>query len=106
MATVYHVTERKNVPAIMRDGLIPKRGPRSRSAGERKKRIYVFPDMLSMEDGMSNWLADEFTHRTSLLELTVPDEWLVQDVVRWEATIDRIVPVSHIKVLVDDMDAE
>jgi hypothetical protein len=102
---VYHVTEQKNVPSIMMNGLIPKRGKRSRAAGEKKELIYVFPDMLSMEDGVLNWLGDEFVYRTSLLELNVPDEWLVSDVIRWEATIDRIVPASCIKVLIDDMDA-
>jgi hypothetical protein len=105
MATVYHVTERHNVPTILRDGLIPKIGPRSKRAKEKTPRIYVFPDMTSMEDGVCNWLGDEFTKRTSLLEINVPDEWLTHDAVRWEATICQPVPPSCIKVIVDDMDA-
>jgi len=61
--------------------------------------------MVSLEDALSNWLGDEFVQRLSILQLEVPDEWLVSDTVRWEATIDRIIPPTHIKVLVEDIDA-
>ncbi len=105
LVTVYHVTEKRNVKNILTKGLVPKIGPRSKSAKEKEPKIYAFPDMTSMEDGVTNWLGDEFIHRTSLLELSIPQEWLTHHDIRWEVTINRIVPPQHIKVLIDDMDA-
>lgn len=103
---VYHVTPKRNIPKIMRDGLQPRRGARSRKAGETAPAIYVFPDWLSLEDGVTNWLGDEFdeTAVLSVLELTVPTAWLTQDAVRWEATISYAVPPERIRVVVDDLD--
>ena len=102
---VYHVTEKRTVPKILKHGLVPKIGPRSKAAKEKTPKIYAFPDLLSMEDGVVNWLGDEFIHRTSLLELSIPKDWVTEDSVRWEVTIDRIIPANMIKVLIDDMDA-
>lgn len=102
---VWHVTKRSSVASIIRNGLIPRVGPRSRSAKEVASAIYVFPDSISLEDAMTNWLGDEYEDiPISLLELTVPADWITHHTVRWEATIDRRVPPDHIKVLVIDMD--
>ena len=102
---VWHVTKRSSVSKIMRQGLIPRRGSRSRSANEQQAAIYVFPDSISLEDAMTNWLDDEFADVSlSLLEITVPRDWVHQNTIRWEATITRPVPPDHIRVLVPDMD--
>lgn len=102
---VWHVTRRSAVPRILRQGLVPRRGRLSRSAKEQENAIYVFPDSTSLMDAMSNWLGDEMEEiELSLLELTVPRDWLVQDAVRWEARVTQPVPPDRIRVLVDDMD--
>lgn len=102
---VWHVTRRSSVPRILRQGLVPRRGRLSRSAKEAEKAIYVFPDSTSLEDAMTNWLGDEMENESlSLLELTVPRDWVEQHDVRWEAQIRQPVPPDHIRVLVDDMD--
>lgn len=105
-ARVYHVTTKRAASRIMRDGLQPKTGPRARSARERAPAIYVFPDWLSLEDGLTNWLSDQFDETTplSVLELKVPRDWLVQDEVRWEARILQAVPPERIRVIIPDLD--
>jgi hypothetical protein len=101
---VYHVRETRLLDSILRDGLKPMIGPRSRSAGEDTPVIYVFPDSVSLIDGLTNWLGDELDMPCSILELTVPDDWLIHDDVRWECRITRAVPASHLRVVVPDVD--
>ncbi len=105
-AKVYHVTPKRNVPRIMRDGLQPRIGPRSKKGREKIASIYVFPDWLSCEDGMSNWLIDEFDETTplSVLELTIPTSWLHRDQLQWEAEIRQVVPPDHIRVVISNID--
>lgn len=101
---VYHVTETRLLDTILRDGLKPMIGPRSRSAGEQAAAIYVFPDSLSLIDGLTNWLGDELDVPCSVLELTIPDDWLIHDDLRWECRITRAVPASHLRLVVADVD--
>lgn len=42
---VYHLTSKRNLSSILKNGLIPKIGPRSKFIGENKKRIYFFKDI-------------------------------------------------------------
>ena len=55
----YHVTPTCNVPRIMREGLLPRRGPRSRRLGESREAVYLFKEREAAADGLANWLGDE-----------------------------------------------
>ncbi len=55
----YHVTPTCNVPRIMREGLLPRRGPRSRRLGESREAVYLFKGREAAADGLANWLGDE-----------------------------------------------
>jgi hypothetical protein len=55
----YHVTLSRNLPRIMREGLQPRRGPRSRKLGEAHKAVYLFKGREDAADGLANWLGDE-----------------------------------------------
>lgn len=46
----YHVTTKDNVPAIMKDGLIPGKGSNSANAGEQDHAIYLAPS-----DSVPHW---------------------------------------------------
>src|SRR5208282_6194720 len=65
----YHVTPTANVPRIMSEGLIPQRGPRSKRMADHG--IFLFEDMETMEDALSNWLGDEFEEDEPLTLLGV-----------------------------------
>ena len=55
----YHVTPTCNVPRIMREGLLPRRGSRSRRLGESREAVYLFKEREAAADGLANWLGDE-----------------------------------------------
>ena len=55
----YHVTPTCNVPRIMREGLLPRRGSRSRRLGESREAVYLFKGREAAADGLANWLGDK-----------------------------------------------
>jgi hypothetical protein len=57
---VYHVTPTKNIKSIAKQGLTPTVGDRASQIAGEKSGIYVFPDKVSAEDAVMNWLGDEF----------------------------------------------
>lgn len=67
----YHVTETKNIPSILKQGLIPQIGPRSEMIGESIPAIYLFKDKLDVEDAVLNWLGDLVDEDESLSILKV-----------------------------------
>ena len=58
-STAYHVTLTRNVARIMREGLLPRRGSRSRRLGESREAVYLFKGREAAADGLANWLGDE-----------------------------------------------
>jgi RNA:NAD 2'-phosphotransferase (TPT1/KptA family) len=53
-STAYHVTLTRNVPKILREGLHPRQGPRSRRLGESRKVVYLFKSREAAADGLAN----------------------------------------------------
>lgn len=53
---LYHVTHPDNLPSIMSDGLIPLIGERAASFGEDEPRVYLFPNIDSMNTALASWL--------------------------------------------------
>lgn len=55
----YHVTSADDYRNhISKQGLVPKLGVRSFMIQEHERRIYFFPTMDALEDGIMNWLGD------------------------------------------------
>lgn len=57
---LYHVTPAKNLPSILRHGLTPNVGSRAAKIYGEQSGIFCFPDKVSVEDAMMNWLGDQF----------------------------------------------
>lgn len=70
----FHITRHENLPSIMRKGLIPQTGERSRKIGEDLDGIYLFESKEMAEDALMNWLSDEYDEYESLtmLKVTIP----------------------------------
>lgn len=68
----YHITPRRNLEAIKREGLKPSLGERSTSLGEEEPRIYLFDSKESLEDALGNWLGEEFDEDEELVALSIP----------------------------------
>ena len=54
----YHVALSRNIHRIMRRGLVPPRGPRSRMLGESLDAIYLFREREAVDDALGSWLGD------------------------------------------------
>jgi hypothetical protein len=88
---VWHITPASNLPSIMKSGLVPAIGPRSKSINEKKKAIYAFPDGLSLTDAMTNWLDDALGEQhLVVLELIVSENKIYKHPGRWEVQMPDI----------------
>ncbi len=68
----YHVTKSNNVSSIMKNGLLPSVGDRSKKFNERPS-IFLFRSRQDVEDAMMNWLGDELgDDPTTLLKIKIP----------------------------------
>jgi hypothetical protein len=81
VSTYYHVTETKNLPSIMKRGLIPKSGQRGIHAATNNPAIYLFRTINEAEDGVMNWLGDNFDDSIalSLLSVTISNNLVIDD---------------------------
>jgi hypothetical protein len=102
---LYHVTPVQNLRKIMQDGLVPKRGVRSRKLGEIAPAIYLFPSLDDVESAIQGWMGNEFSDeaRLALLAVTVPPNIQVQSVVGYERAITVSIPPDQIRVLTRDL---
>lgn len=96
---VYHVTPTRNIPSIMKRGLEPQIGSRSEKIDGEESGIYTFPDKVSAEDAVANWLGDEFDEddELSLLALNISGLHTVKGADYEIIVKDKIEP-SRIKV--------
>jgi hypothetical protein len=68
----YHVTKSNNIDSIMKNGLMPSVGDRSKKMNERPS-IFLFKSIQDVEDAMMNWLGDELEdHPATLLKIKIP----------------------------------
>jgi hypothetical protein len=103
--TLYHVTPIQNLKKIMRDGLIPKRGVRSRAINEPTPAIYLFPSMADVESAMDGWMGNSFSDeaRLALLAVILPPNIHPQINVEYERVVHDIIPPENIRVLSRDI---
>lgn len=57
MTVFYRVTKKKCLKRILRQGLVPQIGELAKGAGGGTvPRVYLFPDMQSMDAALGSWL--------------------------------------------------
>jgi hypothetical protein len=97
----FHVTPAANVYRILRDGLKPRIGDRSRVM-EQEDGIYLFKTQDDAADAVTNWLGDEFEdrERLALLEVTIPpDAKVLPSTADYEIVVSTPIPPEFIKVI-------
>ena len=102
---VYHVTPTKNLKSIAKQGLTPAVGGRSSKISGEQKGIYVFPDKVSAEDAVMNWLGDEFDDEP-LTMLKIDVSGLEKDITKgadYELVIDKTIEPNRIKKVKIDL---
>lgn len=105
---VFHVTPRSSVRSIVEDGLRPQIGPRAASIGEQEPRVYFFTSVQALEDGLVNWLGEQFGEDEQLALLAVrksdvPD-LVVTAGAEYEATGSGTIAGEKVHVVALDVD--
>lgn len=103
MVRCWHVTPTGSVRRIMKRGLIPQIGARSRSIGETEPAVYVFVTWADLEGALCNWLGVAYkpNQKLTVLELTVPQDWIKSTGSDYERCIYQTVPPEQITVKMD-----
>ena len=101
---LYHVTPTRNLARIMRDGLLPKIGPRARLIQEPVKGIYLFHSAQDAEEAVMNWLGDQFGEDTqlTLLAVQVPPGSAQVVGAGYETILTAVIPPQNIRVVTKD----
>jgi len=71
MAIHYHLTTPDKVEQIEKNGLQPRIEKRGVYADGSKPGIYLFSDLITADDALTNWLADEMTGYTQAVAFAV-----------------------------------
>ena len=97
----YHVALSRSIHRIMRRGLVPTRGPRSRMLGESLDAIYLFREREAVDDALCNWLGEALPDiPLTLLQVKVPDgATLVETTAEYEIVVANRIPPQNIAVL-------
>jgi hypothetical protein len=101
-STAYHVTLTRNIPKVLREGLHPRRGPRSRRLGESRKAVYLFRSREAAAGGLANWLGDELPEEepVALVLVNLPAGILTLDTTAgYELVIAERIPPGSLTVL-------
>lgn len=97
--TLYHVTPSFNVDSIQKDGLQPRIGERSLSAGEKTPAVFLFANKDDLEQALLNWLGEMFEdEELVILEIQLPLEYkqfLVKS--EYEITCSVTIPPRYIQ---------
>ena len=98
--TRYHVTPSSNVDSIRKNGLQPRIGERSLSAGEKTPAVFLFANQDDLEQALLNWLGEIFEDEyLVILEIQLPLEYkqfLAQS--EYEITCSVAIPPQYIRL--------
>lgn len=86
MNTYFHVTPISNLPSILKDGLIPQIGERSKEL-ETEERVYLFITYEDCQTALYQWLGEEFDEleeEVVSLKVELPDDFPLEKTCEWE----------------------
>lgn len=105
---VFHVTPKANLDSILKDGLMPQVGDRASEMSEAKPAVYCFSGAAECENGLTNWLGEQFDEDEALLilELDITD-LTVECGPEWEVRVlQTIEPGRFIHLMSEDCFAQ
>lgn len=105
MSILYHLTPASNVPAILREGLVPQIGERSALVGETVPAIFCFADLRELEDALTNWMADYFDEEEplSLLRVAAGGDAKFGEGAGYEVVILSAIPAVSLTLMHEDV---
>lgn len=105
MPILYHLTPLAKIADILREGLVPQIGQRSKLAGETQPAIFCFHDLTQVEDALMQWIGDYFDEDEPLavLRIAAPDDVLIGEGAGYEVVVLTPINGSSIEVLYEDV---
>ena len=95
----YHITEKQNIDSIIKNGLIPSIGNRSRVAGDEFKAIYFFDEIYSLEEWMDFLYQNQDKDSLEILRFNIKNlKWYFHR--KNEFYITQIIPSEKIDFLI------
>ena len=104
MKKYYHITPKRNLPSIMKHGLIPQAGKRSKQLKE-EEAVFLFPSLEDLGNALCNWFGDCFDEDEILvsLEVHLPDSFPVENgAVGYEKISKTVIPPCYVRLLRDE----
>lgn len=100
---VWHVTPKTAATRILRGGLQPRIGPRSKAAGETVPAVFCFPSRDACEDALGSWLADVFEDVADggllIFEIDLPRELPTRSHTGYEIEVHASIPPACIRTV-------
>jgi len=95
----YHITPSTNIETIFLQGLQPKVGDRSKKLNELPG-VFMFATEKDMEDGIINWLDNEFVEDEPLvsLKISLPDNFPLESPVPYEVVSRCVIDAKYISI--------
>lgn len=106
----FHVTPRKNLSAIQKEGLLARIGDRSQEAKEDVEAVFLFPSKEDMDNALLNWLGEAFEEEDELivLQIDLPADFPVKrdadsnGDLMYEAYSYKNIPPEYISAIYDE----
>lgn len=100
----YHVTPARNLDSIIQRGLLPSIGAHSEAANEPRAAVYLFSSIDALEDGLTNWLGDQFDdgEQLAVLKVAIPDGAATVSEAGYEVVYLSPIPSAYVEVLCDN----
>ncbi|HIR36023.1 MAG TPA: hypothetical protein IAC91_08010 [Candidatus Faecimorpha stercoravium] len=104
MNLFYHITSRRNLESIQKEGLLPQYGYLSELVMEQRSAIYLFKELDEVRYAMENWFGECIRYVYApkdliLLRINLPDEIHFEERFGWEAICYTRIPPECISVV-------
>lgn len=103
---LWHITETAALASIMRSGLLPQNGRRSKLLGENTPSVYLFGSRIDAENGAVSWLAEELDGEITLLRISTQNITVTptfDEAPSWEWTTTQPIPPTSIQIIKTDL---
>ena len=101
MRTLFHVTPLSNVDSILKDGLTPQLGERSRQLEDEKEGVFMFSDYENCEYALYSWLGkelEELEEALMTLKVELPLNFPLDQEVEWELIARKTIHPKYISI--------
>ncbi|MFR8087228.1 MAG: hypothetical protein ACLU6B_01845 [Lachnospirales bacterium] len=104
MNLFYHITSRRNLESIQKEGLLPQYGYLSELVMEQRSAIYLFKELDEVRYAMENWFGECIRYVYDkkdliLLRIHLSDEIYFEERFGWEVICYTRIPSECISVV-------